>query len=190
MQRGNRFWIRVVFVSLVGAGLACDLAVGGPTPPGSPIPVSTEAAGQLTEVWKSAIDNAQNGQVSVIISEAQITSFLALKLAEQTNPPLKDVQVYLRDGKVQIFGNAKAGSVSTTALVVLGVNVSPEGQISFTVEKADFGPVPVPASLLESLSTGLNEAFTGKIGSLATGIKITSIGIADGNMAIIGAVTR
>ena len=190
MRRGNQLWMIMVFVSLVGTSLACDLAVGGPTPPGSPIPVSTEAAGQLTEVWKSAIANAQNGQVSVIINETQITSFLALKLSQQQNPPLTDVQVYLRDGKVQIFGNAKAGSVSTTALVVLGVNVSAEGQISFAVEKADFGPVPVPKSLLETLSSSLNEAFTGKVGTFATGIKITSIGIADGNMAIIGAVTR
>ena len=190
MRRGSQLWMMLAFVSLVGASLACDLAVSGPTPPGSPIPVSTEAAGQLSDVWKSAIANAQNGQVSVIINETQITSFLALKLAEQQNPPLTDVQVYLRDGKVQIFGNAKAGSVSTTALVVLGVNVSAEGQISFTVEKADFGPVPVPKSLLESLSSGLNEAFTGKVGSFATGIKITSIGISDGNMAIIGTVTR
>jgi hypothetical protein len=180
----------MVLVSLVGAVLACDLAVGGPTPPGSPIPVSTEAAGQLTEIWKTAIDNAQNGQVSVVINEAQITSFLALKLAEQPNPPLTDVQVFLRDGKVQIYGNAKAGNVSTTALAVLGVTITTEGQISFAVEKADFGPVPVPESLLDSFSSALNEAFTGKVGSFATGIKISSIGIADGNMAIIGAVTR
>ena len=189
-MRGSRIGMLMVLVSLVGAVLACDLAVSGPTPPGSPIPVSTEAAGQLTEIWKTAFDNAQNGQVSVVITEAQITSFLALKLAEQPNPPLTDVQVFLRDGKVQIYGNAKAGNVSTTALAVLGVTITTEGQISFAVEKADFGPIPVPASLLESLSTGLNEAFTGKVGSFATGIKISSIGIADGNMAIIGAVTR
>jgi len=189
-MRGSRIGILIVLVSLVGAGLACDLAVSGPTPPGSPIPVSTEAAGQLSEIWKTAIDNAQNGQVSVVINESQITSFLALKLAEQTNPPLTDVQVFLRDGKVQIFGNAKAGNVSTTALAVLAVNVTTEGQISFAVEKADFGPVPVPEKLLDSFSSALNEAFTGKVGSFASGIKITSIGIADGNMAIIGAVTR
>src|SRR5574341_828366 len=187
-MRSRRIWMLMVLVSLVGAGLACDLNVSGPTPPGSPIPVSTEAAGQLTEIWKTAIDNAQNGQVSVVISEAQITSFLALKLAEQSNPPLTDVQVFLRDGKVQIFGNAKAGNVSTTALAVLAGNVTTEGQISFTVEKADFGPVP--EKLLDSFSSALNEAFTGKVGSFASGIKITSIGIADGNMAIIGAVTR
>ena len=69
-MRGSRIGMLIVLISLVGAALACDLAVGGPTPPGSPIPVSTEAAGQLTEIWKTAIDNAQNGQVSVVINEA------------------------------------------------------------------------------------------------------------------------
>lgn len=180
----------MVLGALAAAMLACDLSVSGPTPPGSPIPVSTEAAGQLTEVWKTALDNAENGQFTVLINEEQITSFLALKLAEQTDPPIRDVQVYLRDGKIQIFGNAQAGSVSTTALVVLTAAVAQDGTLTFAVESADFGPIPVPASLLESLSSGLNEAFTGKVGSLATGVKITSIGIADGNMAIIGAVTR
>ena len=186
MQRGLRLWTMVISLAL--AGLACDLSVGGPTPPGSPIPVSTEAAGQLAELWKNAVANASNGEVSVIVTEAQITSYLDLKLSEQTNPPLRNVQVYLRDSKIHIYGTAKAGGVSTTALVSLVVTITPEGNAQFSIEKADFGPVPVPAELLNSLSSGLNEALTGQLGSLATGIKIKSVLIADGNMGIIGTV--
>ena len=58
MQRSIRIWM--MFMALTLAALACDLAVGGPTPPGSPIPVSTEAAGQLTELWKNAITSVEN----------------------------------------------------------------------------------------------------------------------------------
>jgi hypothetical protein len=172
------------------AGLACNLNVGGPTPPGSPIPVSTEAAGQLRELWKSALENSGGGDVSVIVTEEQLTSYLAFRLAEQPDPPLRDVQVYLRDSKIQIYGTAQAGNLTTTALVSLAVSISPEGQASFSVEQADFGPVPVPSALLEKLSTGLNEAFTGQVGSLATGFKIKSVLIADGQMGIIGTVTK
>ena len=186
MQRGIRLWLMIA--SLVAVSLACDLSVGGPAPPGSPIPVSTEAAGELQELWKNATASASNGEVSVVITEAQITSYLDLKLSQQTDPPLRDVQVYLRDNKIQIYGAARAGNVSTTALITLAVTITPEGNAQFSIEKADFGPVPVPAELLSSLSSALNEALTGQFGSLATGIKIKSVLIADGNMGIVGAV--
>src|SRR5437762_645904 len=116
MLRGIRVGlIMLSFASLIIASLACDLSVGGPTPPGSPIPVSSEAAGELQNVWKTAIANAQNGEVTVIITEEQLTSYLALKLEAQSTPPLHNVQVYLRNNRIQIYGTAKAGSISTTA---------------------------------------------------------------------------
>jgi len=191
MPRGTRFWlITFSLISLAAASLACDLTVGGPTPPGSPIPVSTEAAGQLREVWKTAIANAQNGEVTVIITEEQLTSYLALKLEAQTNPPLHNVQVYLRNNRIQIYGTAKAGTVSTTAAVSLAFTITPEGKAQFSIDEADFGPVPVPTSLLSSLSSALNEALTGQFGTLATGIKITTAIISDGYMAISGTITK
>jgi len=178
--------LSLTILSLALASLACDLSVGGPTPPASPIPVSTEAAGQLLTVWEDAVRTADGGQVSVTITEEQITSYLNFKLLEQTDPPLRDVQVFLRDGKIQIYGTAKAGSVSTTALISIAVAVTQEGQLKFTVDKADFGPVPVPATLLEGISSALNEAFTGQVGTYASGITIVSAAIADGKMAIVG----
>lgn len=191
MLRGIRLWlITLSLTSLVAASLACDLTVGGPTPPGSPIAVSTEAAGALQDAWKTAIANAQNGEVTVIITQEQLTSYLELKLEAQSNPPLHDVQVYLRDNHIQIYGTAKAGSVSTTALASLAFTITPEGKAQFTVDEADFGPVPVPTSLLSSLSSALNEALTGQFGTLATGIKIKTAIISDGYMAINGTITK
>lgn len=180
-----------VIVVLALASLACDLTVGGPTPPASPIPVSTEAAGELTNMWSAAATAIPaGGEVSVTLTEAQITSFVALKLQEQPDAPIKDVQVFLRDGKIQIFGNAQAGNVKTTALVIIAVTVTPEGAVQFDAEKADFGPLPVPGALLDNLSSTLNEAFTGNLGSTASGLKITNVLIADGQMAITGLFTR
>ncbi len=183
--------ILLVISMLALAGLACDLSVGGPTPPGSPIPVSTEAAGELTTLWSDAATTVpQGGEVSITLTEAQLTSFVALRLQTQPDAPLTDVQVFLRDGKIQLFGNAQAGNVKTTALVVVAVTVTPEGTVLFKAEKADFGPLPVPTALLDTVSTTLNEAFTGNIGSTATGLKITNLLIADGQMAIRGTFTR
>jgi len=40
--------------------------------------------------------------------------------------------------------------------------------------------------LKDSISAILTEAFTGTLGSLATGIRVTSLAVADGQMAIVG----
>ncbi|MGH2524686.1 MAG: hypothetical protein ACRDH2_19440, partial [Anaerolineales bacterium] len=128
MQRSFRFWIMLCVISLGAASLACGLpGRGGPTPPASPIPVSTEAAGELLDVWKSAVENSSNGEVSVVVTEAQLTSYAAIKLAEQEDPPLRDPQIFLRDGKVQIYGTAKAGSLTAPAVIILSAVVTPEG---------------------------------------------------------------
>jgi len=152
--------------------------------------VSTEAAGQLEEIWKQALENSGNGEISVTFTEAQLTSFAALKLAEQEEPPLRDLQVFLRDGKIQLYGTATAGSLSTTALVILKLNLTPEGLINLEVEEADFGPIPVPDSLLENVSKALDEALTGQLGSQATGFKITNAVIADGQMTLTGTIRQ
>lgn len=171
------------------AALACSLGKT-PSPPASPIPVSTEAAGELEDLWKSAIENAENGQVTVVMTEEQVTSYVALKLAEEPDAPFQDVQVFLRDGKMTLQGNATIRGLTAPAQVVLSVSTTSEGRLQIDIDEADFGPLPVPRSMLESLSDGLNELISGEIGPQATGVRITSVAIADGQMAISGTVSR
>jgi hypothetical protein len=181
----------LVVLVLALATLACDLTVGGPTPPASPIPVSTEAAGELSNVWQQAATSVPSGgEVSVTFTEQQLTSFVALKIVETENFPLKEPQVFLRDGKIQLYGTAEANGIKTSAIIVIAASVTPEGSVLFTAEKADFGPLPVPSALLDSVSSTLNEALTGQAGSFASGFKITNIAINDGQMAITGTFTR
>jgi hypothetical protein len=190
MQRGKLVWCASIFVVWLAASLACNISVGGPTPPASPIPVSTEAAGEMQDLWKNAINNSQSGDISILITEEQITSYVAFKLAAQEKPPLSDVQIFLRDGKIQVYGTAKAASVSTSARIIISATVTSEGKVEFSVDEADFGPLPVPSGLLDGLSATLNEAFTGQIGSTATGLQIKSILISDGTLGIIGTVRK
>lgn len=185
---------RLVFVmvlALSAATLACDLTVGGPTPPASPVPFSTEAAGEVPNVWQQAATSVPaGGDVSVTFTEQQLSSFVALKLSENENAFLKDPQVFLRDGKIQLYGNAESNGVKTSAIIVIAVTVTPEGGILFNAERADFGPLPVPSALLDSVTATLNEAFTGSAGSLASGFKISNIAINDGQLALTGKFTR
>jgi hypothetical protein len=64
--------------------------------------------------------------------------------------------------------------------------VSSGGDVEFNITTAEFGPVPAPGALTTVLSELLTEAFTGTLGSMATGIRITSFDIAEGQIVIVG----
>jgi hypothetical protein len=173
----------VVMLMLISAGLACALP-GGPKLPASPIPVSTEAAGDMqTTVQTAVAEAAQSGTLELTFTEEQITSYVAVKLAEQTEPPFTDPQIFLRDGKIQVFGKAHAGQLTATASIILSASVDAEGQLSLSVDEADFGPVPIPDSILQDISAQLEKALTEQAGSNVT---ITAVSIADGTLTLTG----
>jgi hypothetical protein len=171
---------------LVTAGMACNIGLGGPTPPASPIPVSTEAAGQLEDIITQAVGSSQNGEVTVTVTEEQLTSYLALRTAADPDAPLKDIQVFIRDGQVILFGNAQIGSMTAPAEIRLDVATSADGGLDVNVAEADFGPIPAPQSMLDTLSTALDEAMSGQFAPSATGVRISSIVLGEGEMTITG----
>jgi hypothetical protein len=186
--------IGLTLAALLLAGLACGFSVGGPTPPASPIPVSTESVGELQEnLLKAATSVPAGGAVSVTVTEQQLTSMVALRLQDQQELqglPIRDPQVFLRDGKIQLFGVAEAGGLTANALIVISATVTPEGSVVFKAEEANLGPIPVPDNLLEQVSTAINEAFTGNLGSTVTGLRITNVAIEDGQLSLTGQFTR
>jgi hypothetical protein len=179
--------IAVLF--LVTASVACVINLGGPETPAAPIPVSTEAVASLEEVWQGAVSASQDdGTITLVLNETQVTSMLAFRLQEQENPILQDPQVYLRDDQIQVFGTIRRNNIEATASIVLAVQIDPEGVPRFELQSADFGPFPVPDGLLDGLSAVIDEAFTGSVGPAATGLRIESISIDGGLLAITGRI--
>ena len=175
----------MVLLSLISASLACVLP-GGPKLPASPIPVSTEAAGEMQTTVQTAVAAAsQSGTLELTFTEEQITSYVAVKLAEQTDAPFSDPQIFLRDGKIQVFGRAHAGQVTANASIILSASVDAEGQLSLKVDEADFGPIPVPDNILKNISTQLETALTDQTGS---NFVLTDVVIADGTLQLTGTV--
>jgi hypothetical protein len=169
------------------AGLACQINVGGPTPPSEAIEVSTLEAMQLEENWRAAFEAEPiDGRVTVVITERELTAFLAARIADAQNPLLKEPQVRLQAGEIQIFGVATAGPLEASALLSIQPLVDSEGVLAFNITTAEVGPLPIPDTLKQGLSDLLTEAFTGNLGSVATGIRITSLAIADGEASIVG----
>jgi hypothetical protein len=181
--------LTLLLCSLVSvlAILACQIEVGGPEPPGAPIPTLEGGQELLSSTWDQALETAlTTGQVIVIINETQLTTFLSSELAEREDPALQSPQVYLQQDTIQIYGIVDQGPFLANALLVIQPRIESDGQLSFELTQADVGPLPLPDALKNTISAILTEAFTGTIGSLATGVRITSIAISDGEMAIVG----
>ncbi len=183
----NKPLIALMMLSL--AGLACSIFIGGPDYPPRLVPVSTEAVQSLQDQAQQAVaDGAQSGTVTLQITEAELTSYLAFKLESQTNPLISDPQVSLRDGQMKVFGKLQQGMFTANISVTMTVSVDENGLPKLEITQADFGPLPAPQGLNEAVSALVREAFTGSLGPVATGFRLESIAIADGIMTVSGRV--
>ena len=70
--------------------------------------------------------------------------------------------------------------------VKIGANENGEPLIE--ILSSDFGPLPAPQGINDSLSAIIKEAYTGAVGPVATGFRIQQIGIRDGFMVMAGKI--
>jgi hypothetical protein len=181
--------ILLVLTVLLLATLACSIFVGGPEYPEGAIPVSAEAVESLrTQIEAAVLAGAQTGVVTLQITEEQLTSYIAFKMAAQENPAFQNPQVYLRDGQMQIYGKVDRGYLNANVLVSLNVGVDELGQPKIEIAAADFGPFPAPDGLKQSLTAIVTEAYTGSLGPVATGFRLENINTANGLMTVTGRV--
>jgi hypothetical protein len=181
--------ILLFLITLLSASLACTMFVGGPEYEEGAIPVSAEAVESLrAQLEAAALAGAQSGTTALQINEEQLTSYIAFRLAAQSEPALQNPQVYLRNGQMKIYGKVVRGYFIANVLVMLNVSVDELGQPKIEIASADFGPFPAPKGLKQSLTTLLTEAYTGSLGPVATGFRLETISIADGLMTVTGQI--
>jgi hypothetical protein len=184
-----RWRIASAVLALALGALACTVNLGGPAAPGEPIPTSEKAAQEILDAWKgAALASASTGEIRLIINEAQLTSLVSARLAEKGEPILHNPQVYLRDGQLQVYGTVRQGLFEGEVLLSVSPILDADGALAFEVTSADLGPVPAPEGIRDSLSAIITEAFAGPIGSLATGLRVTTIAIEDGELALVGEI--
>jgi uncharacterized protein YpmS len=189
VNRSSHTIVFIAFCSLWFASLACQIDIGGPERPGELIQSDESQATEVVQTWSQAIiDAASVGQVNLLFNETQMTGFVTQRLEADSDPVIKDPQIYLRQGQIQVFGIFEQGILKSTALIRIEPSIDDVGQLSLQVVEVSVGPIPAPALLMESISAVLTEALTGSFGSLATGIKITSVVISEGEMAIVGEI--
>lgn len=175
-----------ILVSLFLATLACQIDVGGPEPPFPPIAADDQAANEVTNLWQTALESAlDSGEVMLILEESQFNAFVTKRLAAEDSL-LQEPQVYLRQNAIQVYGYIIQGFFRANIHLSISPILDQEGRITFELTLASVGPIPVPEAVKNTISAILTEAFTGTLGSLATGIRVSSLVINDGQLAIVG----
>ncbi len=176
--------------------IACTIFVGGPDYSNlEPIPMSSEAAQGLRDgIRKAFEDGLTTGIVTIAVTEPQITSYLALRMQtdpnlQQNNQPLiTEPQVYLRDGQMKIYGKTQQGMFSANIGIIVNVGVDDVGKPKIEIVSADFGPFPAPQGINDAITAMIQEAYTGPLGPVATGLRIENIVIANGMMIVSGRI--
>ncbi len=167
--------------------MACMINIGGPDYPKIKIPVSTEEVINMQEQIREALlGGTESSQITLFFTESQLTSYLAFKLDSQDKPFLTEPQVYLQNNQIQVYGTIIREYLKATVSIFMTATIDPDGKLLLELSSADFGPLPVPENLKEIITSLVTEAFTGSLGTVATGFNIESIVIANSAMMIVG----
>lgn len=181
----TRFLTVLIVLGLAAA--ACRLGTSASQRPGSEIPISTEEAQLFEQNLKAASEAyASTGTLDVQISETQLTSYMYFQLQEQANSGISDPQIYLRDGKIQMYA-AYSESALPVDLVLVITPKAADGRITLQLDSVHLGPAAAPQLLVdraqqiitEQLEPGLNE-------SVASGLYVDNLSVADGTLTLQG----
>lgn len=189
-MKKQKLTFTIFIVSLLLNSLACSMFLGGPDYPEQTVSVSPDEALNMQNIIEQAlISGAETGVITVQLTEAQLTSFIAQRLAQQTNPPFTEPQILLRNGQMLMYGKITRGWFSANLLITMNVSVdSTTNMPKIEIASADFGPLPAPAGINQAMSALIEEAFTGSFGPVAVGFRLETISIADGIMTVTGRI--
>lgn len=177
--------ITVMFVILSLAAIACRLGSTAGERPGPEIPVTTEDAKQLEDNLKSTT-GATNGDVDLKITEEQLTSYVFYQLQQNPDTGITDPQVYLRDGKIQLYAKYTTSGIPIDVQMAITPQVS-DGKITLHLDSVKLGPIQAPQSVIDQaqqiitddIEPNLNQSVTG-------GLYVESLTIADGVLTVHG----
>lgn len=177
----------LLLIVIILTSLACRLGADRAQKPVETIPVSTQAVATLEQKLQDSVEQAEQGNpVEISISEAEITSVIALRFSEQAEMTVTDLQVYLREDKVQMYGNVLVGEVGVPVVVFFEPQVNSSGQFHLTLLSFEMGPFEVPETLKETIQAQVDQLVTDMIRQSGGSFFIESVTIADGNLTLRG----
>jgi hypothetical protein len=158
---------------------------GAPPRPGAEIIPSNSIAEETRAIIQKSLPKP-GSLSSVALSEQQLTSWLDMELQNNPDLPLSDVQVYLRDDKIQLWAMVTGSSNSTSALIVGNLTIDSNGNPLIGVESMQIGQQVVPGLLLSEAESWLNQALTDEVNKQVPGLKMMNININSGLLTMSG----
>ena len=173
--------------ALLGYALdnADDGMEGAPERPGDAIITSDTSALEAKTVLENSLPQP-GSMTSATITEQQLTSWIVMEMRDNPDLPLNDVQVYLRDGKVQLWGMVTSGENSTSALVVGELSIDANKYPHFKIESMQIGQQVVPGMFLSQMETWLNQSLADAISKNAPGLQLVSLKVTSGLITVSG----
>ncbi|MCX8062003.1 MAG: LmeA family phospholipid-binding protein [Anaerolineales bacterium] len=150
-------------------------------------PILTEDAIALSEKVEQAIQEAnEKGSFTIEISEQQLTSYVALSLAGNSQVPVTDLHIRLRDGQIWISGVVHQDNLQLPLTVGVRVSVNEGNNLAFEFSEANIGPFRLPELVLDTITKEVEKAFAEQVANLGEGYRIEELSISEGSVVIRG----
>jgi uncharacterized protein YpmS len=160
----------------------CNLLSGQvPTPP-HPIAVSTESAAQLESRIRQNLTGEPGQQFILRMTDSEVTSLVATELDKYDESPIRDPQIWFTRGR--IYGTGRLVNVlpiETDVYVVASARIQ-DGQVEVEIERSSAGAVPIPESVLDTLSESINQT----VDEMQLDVQVTDLEILEGEAIVKG----
>lgn len=178
----------LLLLLLVASSLACNVGSRLFNKPEDTVVVSTQAVEDLLSKVQDAESSARSGaEVELVMTESEVTSMVVYELQKQSSQPIKDIQVFLREGQVKINGVYQDSGFAFPLEVVAEPNVDDAGQLQVKLVTAKIGPMSAPDALRDQAQAMIDEAVSTAVNDRSGGnFVVTFVEIIDGNMTIRG----
>jgi hypothetical protein len=158
---------------------------GAPERPGAEILPSDDAAAEAKIMVENSMP-APGSLSSISLTERELTSWLAMEMKNNPDLPLSDIQFFMRDGKIQIWGVVTGGGNSTSALMVGSFGIGANKEPKIQIESIQIGRQVIPHALTAQLESWVNQIFLEAIEKHAPGLEIMNVNISGGMLTISG----
>jgi hypothetical protein len=109
-----------------------------------------------------------------------------MEMKENPDLPLSDVQVYMRDGKIQIWGMVTGSDDSTSTLLVGNLLIDSNKKPSIEIESMQIGTQVIPGALVSQMESWINQMLLENIEKMAPGLELMNVNISSGMVTISG----